>query len=209
MHISPLQEIDNVPSLGAMIGSVRTTDVLDQINAKWGSNTVAFGMPDNPFQEHYKHFMNLVNHQLNTTDQLVLSTVEAVMNPNRFKVIQNETDLALTPPCMMVPLLTMPQMYELAIEGKIWAWGYDPATLPSDDPYGRILNNGKVEWDPRDPSTLPEYITWEWRSDDPDLTDEQWEAIEKSRKWLADWIENEMDGGERRDPTDLSNVISV
>jgi len=209
MYISPLQDIDNVPSLGAMIGSVRSPDVLEQINAKWGSNTVAFGMPNHPFAEHYKHFMNLVNGQLAHTDQVVMSTVEAVMNPNQFKVIQNETDLALVPPCMQIPLLMMPQMYELAMEGKIWCWGYEPASLPTEDAYGRILSNGKVEWDPRDPSTLSEYITWEWKQDDPDLTDEQWEAIEKSRKWLADWIENEMSGGERRDPTDLGNVISV
>jgi len=210
LFISSLQDIDNVPSLSAMIGNVNAPAVLEQINAKWGNNTVAFGMPSNPFNDNYHHFMNLVNKQLANTDKIVMATVNAVINPNQYRPIQSETDLILTPPCMQLPLLMMPQMYDLAVENKIWAWGYDTSTLLKEDVYGRIINNGRIEWDPRDPSTCPEYITWEFKQDDPDLSDEEWEAIEKSRKYLSDWLETEMGkDGSRRDPTDLSNVISI
>ena len=210
MYVANLAELDNVPSLGALIGNTHSQEVLERINAKWGNSAVSFGLPSDPFNDQYRNFMNLVNGQLAKTDAIVRATVSSIMAPNTFRPIQNETDLILTPPCMQIPLLMMPQMHDLFMERKIWGWGYDPASLPTDDQYGRLINNGKIEWDPRDPSTCPEYIEWNFEQDDVHITDEMLEAVDKSRRWLADWLEKEMSGdGQYRDPTDIGNCMSV
>ena len=98
----------------------------------------------------------------------------------------------------------------LFVTNKIWGWDWDPNSFPKEDVYGRLINNGRIGWDPRDPSTCPEFIEWNFEQGDPDLEWEQLEAIEQSRRWMADWLEKEMgENGSRRDPTDLSNRIGV
>ena len=209
MYIPPLTEIDNVPSLGAMIGNLHSSSVLDEINAKWSDNAVAFGLPSNPFGEGYKNFMQIVDHQINVTDKMVMQTTSAVYNPHTYRVVTDEDGLALMPPVMQPTILMMPVVCDLFRERKIWGWNWNPDSFPESDQFGRLISNGKAEWDPRDPSTCPEYLTWEFEQDDTQITDEMLEAVEKTRRWLSDWLEHEMNEGTRRDPTDLSNVISV
>ena len=63
--------------------------------------------------------------------------------------------------------------------------------------------------DHSNPENNPEYFTYEFDSSDPDLELEDLSLIEKSRAWVCKWLEEEMsDGGQWRDPTDLSNKIS-
>lgn len=210
MYIPDIMDIDNSPSLGAMIGTTHSPDALNALNEKWSAGGVAFGLPTNPDSDNYKHFMGLVNAQINKTDTIVRQTMESILLPNEYRVIDNETSLALMPPIMQVPMLMAPCLNDMFRDRKIWGWGWNPDTFPQEDVYGRLINNGRIEWDPRDKDTCPEFIEIEFMQDDPDLEEEELKAIEKSRRWIADWIEKEMsDEGSRRDPTDLSNCISI
>ena len=210
MYISSIEDIDGTPSLGAMIGVTHSPDALNALNEKWSSGGVAFGLPTNPDSENYRHFMGLVNAQINKTDMVVRQTMESILLPNEFRVINNETSLILMPPVMQVPMLMAPCIHDLFVDRKIWGWGWNPDSFPTEDAYGRLINNGRIEWDPKDPASCPEFIETEFRQDDPDLDEEQLKAVERSRRWLADWVEKEMsDEGSRRDPTDLANCISI
>lgn len=208
MYVAPLTDIDSVPSLGAMIGSVHSQDILDQINAKWGTSTVAFGLADDPYQEQYRHFSSLINAKLKESDNYVMQTTQHIFNPDIYMPITSEHDLACIPQVMQLPMLMMPQMRKMLEKGMIWGWGWTPEHLPEEDFYDRLIKSGSIEFVAGDPKTVPDYIVWDYKSTDPDLTPPQLDAIDRSRRWLADMIEREMsEGGQRRDPTDLSNVI--
>jgi len=211
MYVAPLTEIDQVPTLGAMVGSLHSDEILAQINGRYGSNAVVFSQGDDPYFSHYQNFMALVQHQTQVSDQYVLNTARIIENPNLFRPIETEQDLAVVPQCMQIPLLMMPDMRTLLENGQIWGWGWDPDTLPEEDVYGRLLNNGKFTVDfSNKENPYPETFEWLFKSTDPDLTDEQLEAIDRSRQYLHEFIERELaSAGTRRDPTDLANSIGV
>lgn len=213
MYVAPLREIENVPSLGAMIGSTQSQVILDQINSKWGGTaSVSFGQINNPLNDNFRNFMNLLHGQLARTDKIIQEVTQSVLYPERWRVIDNEEALAAAPASMQPALLMTPGVFELFKERKLSAWDWNPDTFPKEDVYGKQLNNGKVVIDPRDPSIVPEYIVTEWNSDEKDfeMTDEQQEILEKSREYITKLLDEEMgEGGSRRDITDLSNTISV
>lgn len=208
MYVAPLTEIDSVPSLGAMIGNVHSQDILTQINARWGTNTVAFGLANDPYKDEYQNFMNLLNTEIQKSDDYVLNTTQRIFNPDIYMPITNEHDLACIPQCMQIPMLMMPVMRDMFEQGMIWGWGWNPESLPEEDVYGRLIDNGRITIVPGHPEETPDYITWEYRTTDPDLTEDQLDAIDKSRRWLAEMIYQELsENGQHRDPTDLSNLI--
>ena len=207
MYVAPLTEIDSVPSLGAMIGNVHSQDILTQINARWGTNTVAFGLANDPYKDEYQNFMNLLDTEIRKSDDYVLNTTQRIFNPDIYMPITTAHDLACIPQCMQVPMLMMPAMRDMFEQGMIWGWGWNPESLPEEDYYGRLIGNGRAVIVPQAPDATPDYITWEYRTTDPDLTEEQLDVIDKSRRWLADMIERELsENGQHRDPTDLSNL---
>jgi hypothetical protein len=213
MYVARLYEIDNVPTLSAMVGSVGSQDVIDQINMRWGgASTVAFGQVTNPLNTGYQQFLNLVNGQLARTDNLVQQVAQSVIYPETWRTIDSEEALVLPPASMQVALLTTPGLFERFKDHQISGWGWDPDTFPDTDPYERALNNGKVETRP-DPNDVPDEVVTEWSTDmtDYDLdNDEDYFALIRSRKFIVKLLNQELGpDGQRRDPTDLSQTMSV
>ena len=213
MYVARLYEIDNVPNLAAMIGSVGSQDVIDQINMRWGgASTVAFGQISNPMNTGYQQFLNLVNGQLARTDNIVQQVTQSVLYPETWKTIDSEEALVMPPPSMQVALLMTPPILELFKNHQISGWGWNPDTFPDTDMYERTLNNGKVETRP-DPKDVPDEIVTEWSTDTADYdidNDEDYFALVRSRKYLAKLLQQELgEEGQRRDPTDLSQTMSV
>ena len=213
MYVAPLCEIDNIPSLGAMIGSTQSQAILDQINSRWGGTaSVSFGQINNPMNDHFRNFMNLIHGQIARTDRVIQEVTQSVLYQEHWRVIDSEEALAAAPASMQPAILMTPGVFELFKEGKLSAWDWNPDTFPEEDVYGKQLNNGKVVIDPRDPSILPEYVVTEWNSAEKDfeMTDEQQEILEKSREYITNLLNEEMgENGTRRDITDLSNTISI
>ena len=213
MFVAPLQQIDNVPTLYGLIGGVQSQVVLDNINSKWGGTaSVAFGQISNPMNEHYRNFMGLIQGQIARTDNLIREVTQSVLYPEHWRVIDSEEALAAAPACMQPALLMTPGVFELFKEGKLSAWNWDPATFPDEDVYGKQLENGRITIHPDDADNLPEAIvsTYDTAEIDFQMTEEQMDILEQSRKFLMEELARELgENGQRRDITDLSNTISV
>ena len=213
MYVARLYEIDNVPNLSAMIGNVGSQDVIDQINLRWGgASTVAFGQVSNPMNTGYQQFLNLVNGQLAKTDNLVQQVAQSVLYPETWRPITNEEALVMPPPSMQVALLMTPPVLELFKNHQLSGWGWDPDTFPDTDMYARTLNNGMVETRP-DSKDVPDEVVHEWSTATAEYdidSDEDYDALVQSRKYLTKLLEQELGpDGQRRDPTDLSQTMSI
>ena len=213
MYVARLYEIDNVPNLSAMIGSVGSQDVIDQINMRWGgASTVAFGQVSNPLNTGYQQFLNLVNGQLARTDNLVSQVAQSVLYPETWRTIDSEEALIMPPPSMQVALLMTPPILERFKDYQISGWGWDPSTFPDTDMYERTLTNGMAETRP-DPKDVPDEIVWEWSTDTVEYDideDADIDALVDSRRYLTQFLERELDpDGTRRDPTDPSQTMSI
>lgn len=213
MYVARLYEIDNVPNLSAMIGSVGSQDVIDQINMRWGgASTVAFGQVSNPMDTGYQQFLNLVNGQLARTDNIVQQVTQSVLYPETWRTIDSEEALVMPPASMQVALLMTPPILDLFKNHQISGWGWNPDTFPDTDMYERTLNNGMVETRP-DPNDVPDEVVTEWSTDTADYDvdeDEDYFALVRSRKYLTKLLEQELGpDGQRRDPTDLSQTMSI
>ena len=170
MYVAPLAELDNIPSLVAMIGNTQSQAMLDQINSRWGGTaSVSFGQVSNPLNENFRNFANLVNGQLARTDRVIREVTQSIIYPEHFRVIDSEEALAAAPVCMQPALLMTPGVFELFKEHKLSAWDWNPDTFPNEDVYGKQLDSGKVVIDPRDPSTVPEYVVSTWNSMESEL----------------------------------------
>jgi hypothetical protein len=81
-------------------------------------------------------------------------------------------------------ILLHPDMRRLLEQGRISGWGYDPDDLPEEDMYGRMLNNGVADFE--NPNSFNEddcvVFNYEWDSTDPDLTEEELDAIGATRE---------------------------
>lgn len=213
MYIAPLCEIDCTPTLAAVIGTVSSQDVIDQLNLRWGgASAVAFGQVNNPMDTGYRNFLNIVNGCMAKTDNVVRQVTQSVLYPDAWRTIDSEEALILPPPSMQVALLMTPPLLDMFKNHQVSGWGWNPDTFPDTDMYERTLNNGRVETRPN-PDDVPDEMTWEWGTDTTDYDvdeDADYFALVRSRKFLCDLIERELsEDGSRRDPTDLSQIMSV
>lgn len=202
--VRDIQSLSMMPSLGAMLGNTHSTEVLDRLNMASGCGVI-FGQPGDPLREQYKSLRALLTNNLQLADSVVERTRQIIYEPERMVAITSIEGLYDPPKCMHLPILMYEPVRTLLEEGRISGYDIDPKNLPEEDVYGRLINNGRVDLLEKD----AEFV-WEWKTDDPVLTDADLEAIEATRGWLDSWLLNEMGpGGLRRDPTDPSNNISA
>ena len=212
MYIAPMTEVLITPSLSSLLGTNASSDVLTYLNNQYGSQGgVIFGQPGDPLADSFNNLMNVVTQQLVQTDQIVQDTVTAVEQPYMIRAITSEEQLYHTPVSMQLPILMYAPVRKLFEEDRIYGYGYDKTCLPDEDVFGRLIDNGSVVFNPDhyEDKKIPEYITEEWKTDDPILSEEELEDIEKTRAFVMRYLQEQMkEGGDMRDPTDPSNRIS-
>lgn len=207
MQILPMSDLTMTPTLGALLGTSVNGSVLEGINQQYG-NGVLFGNED-PFASRFSALKNIVQNQLLVAGAQVEQIRAEIASPYQYREIQSEDDLRNIPLVMQLPMLMTPKVRELFDDARISGWNFEAGSLPEEDFYGRLIDNGTVTIDHSNSETNPEYFTYEFNSSDPDLELEDLSMIERSREWICKWLEEEMsEGGEWRDPTDLSNKIS-
>ena len=203
--VHDIQSLNMMPSIGAMIGSVHSPEVLERLNMASGGGVI-FGQPGDPYADRYAHLKSLLLSNQLIADQAVTQAKQAVYEPERMVPLTSIDAMREVPPCMKLPIVTYAPIRTLLEAGRIHGFGIDPRYLPDEDVYGRMIDNGKVLIT-KDTKELE--FKWHWKSDDPKLTDNDLEAIEQTRGWIDNWLYNEMKpGGSYIDPTDPENQIS-
>lgn len=201
--VHDIQSLGVMPSLGAMIGSTHSPEVLERLNMASGGGVI-FGQPGDPYRERYQALRNVLMNNLSVANEVIIKTHATVTSPDRMIPISSEEQLSNIPPIMQLPIITYTPVRQLLEAGRIDGYAIDPRFLPDEDVYGRLCDNGRVStFDPK------EEVTWCWRSDDPKLTEEDLEAIDITRGFIDRWLVEQMrPGGTFKDPTDPSNTIS-
>lgn len=188
----------SMPSLGALIGSRASSDVFDAINSHGHSSF--FG---SDFDNMNREFFNRYVRPMDQVNLEIQRTINAVMNPDHFRILDSIEDFRSIPPCMEMAIVMFEPVRQGIIEGRMEGFGYDPSTLCDEDVYGRMIDNFTCE-DVAAASDDQGYydIHGTVSSDDPDMTDDELFAIRKTRNYILDKILADTD----RDPTaiDLS-----
>ena len=111
MYIAPLAEALITPSLGSLLGTSATSDVLSYLNHQYGNQTaVIFGQAGDPLADRFNNLMTLVQTQLVDTNMMVQQTSLAVSIPLQILAITSEEQLNNTPVSMHL-LISMYQPF--------------------------------------------------------------------------------------------------
>ena len=202
VQVHSLQTLSMVPSIGSMLGTGHSTAVLERLQAQSGGQVI-FGQEGDPVADRYQAMCKLINERLAAANNALLQVREAVLHPNEYVPITCTDDMYVVAPCMQEAIVLYRPVRELLEDGRISGYGINPANLPEEDVYGRLINNGKTDTDSK------KELEWYWRTDDPKLSEADLEAIEKTRGWIDRFLLEQMEvGGDWKDPTDPANTIS-
>ena len=203
VQVHSLQTLSIIPNIGSMLGTGHSRSVLEQLQAESGGQVI-FGQESDPIADRYRNLQNIINTQLLEADMAIRKTSDAIFNDQSYSRVESVDDLYTVSAAMQDVIVTHPTVRDLLNEGRIYGYGIDPKTLPKEDTYGRLINNGVAT------SIEPEKeLVWEWASTDPKLTDEDLDNVKFTREWLDEFLYEQMKpGGDMIDPTDPSNTIS-
>lgn len=185
-------------SAGALLGTAGTAALIDSINNNLGSSNF-FGTARDTFSDIRNSFVENFVRPAQQTIARLTNMVNVLMNPDVIRPITSEDQLAAIPPCMQEAIVMYPPVRHLLEEGRIYGFGYDPAWLPEEDTWGRLINNGVCA----DVGAAFEehgkvVVVSEHWSSDPQCTDEELDAVERTRDFIHSILENTM-----YDPTDF------
>ena len=94
MYIAPMTEALITPSLGSLLGTNASSDVLAYLNNQYGNQGgVIFGQPGDPLADSFNNLMSVVTQQLVQTDQIIQNTITAVEQPCLIRAITSEEQL--------------------------------------------------------------------------------------------------------------------
>lgn len=182
-----------MPSLCALIGTNTSIDVFDAVNRN-GFGAV-FG---SDFDHLRRDFFETRIRPMEELNLEINRTVNLIMNPDRFRVLDSMDDFRSVPSCMEMAILTFDPVRQGVLQGRMEGFGYDPETLPPEDDFGRLIDNFTCE-DVAGASDDNGYydIAATLYSDDPLLSDDDLYAIRKTRDYIRRVILETTD----RDPT--------
>ncbi len=202
----PYLSFDTMPTAGALMGTTGAAEVIANINKRMGS--VGFSSITDPFTQGRNMFM-----------QRIITPIREMSNKIKFEMgnLFNEAPKYIAidslkalkkgiPATMFEPIIYYPPVRQLLEEGRIDGFGIDPDKMDDDDMFGRLINNGTIVITKDDDDTMFTRIdekfvnyemTWDIRSTDLEISDEDLECIEKTRNYfdlfMRDGNTNEFD----------------
>jgi len=158
-----------MPSLGVLTGSRVSNEVFNSINN--GGHRSFFG-------EDFGHLrQEFFSRYVAPMDQLGLDisrTVNAIMNPDNIRILSTIDDFKTIPLRMEIPILMYEPVLKAVREGRMEGFGWDSDWLPTEDVYGRLIENFTCHDVLRDSDEDGWYdISGTSYTDDPDLTDDE------------------------------------
>lgn len=203
--ITELSLSNNIFSLGSLLGTTGSQELVQQINAACGGGSF-FGGSSDPYREGFQHFMQQVIEPIRAVGIQLTNTVQQVLKPDVYRPIDSEKELSKgIPPCMQLGIIYYPPIRQMLEEERIDGFGIDPKTLQEDDPFEPVLKSDKAIIHS---STLGKdgsfTMTTYWASDAPELTQEQKWALEVTREFFGEFVTN--DRTKVYDPTDYPSL---
>lgn len=189
MELGALTLNSNLFSLGALLGTSGSQDLINNINQRCGAGSF-FGSMDDPFRAGYKAFMTTVVEPIRQVQQKLFSTAKALFNKDEYRPIDSREELEKgIPPCMQLGIIYYAPMRRMLEEESIDGFGIDPKTLREDDPYAPVLESGHKVLH----STLLEKdgsfeIVWHEYTDSPEMTDREIDALRRTRDYIDRFI---------------------
>ena len=184
--ISTPLALDAIPSAGALFGTVGRRNVMDAINNALGSSGF-FGSAADIFAPYRSAFMSDIVSPLLRVSEAARNLVVAMVNPDEYRPLVTEADFAAIPPIMQMPIIMYEPLKRLLMDGKIEGFGYNPAWLPEEDVYGRLINNCRCD-DIGAALVASGDNRYDWHgtywSTDPRLSEDELEAIEETRDFI-------------------------
>lgn len=185
-----------MPSLGMLLGTRASSEVFDSINTR--GHASFFGAD---FDNINRDFFNRHVRQMDTMNFNLSRTVDAIMNPDRFRILDDMRSFESIPLCMELSIALFEPVRKGIIEGRMEGFGLNPLFLPEEDFYGRMIDNFTCEDVAAAADEHGNYeVTATMDSEDPDLTDDELYSIRKTREYILNKILAETD----RDPTAIN-----
>ncbi len=203
------QRLTDLPSTGALLGSVTKQSIIDSINRASGSN-VYFGQASDPIASEFQTLKRLIVNA-ETQGHMLFNQVKNLVNLNTLSdaiiPINTIEELRNVPQSMWMPILTYEPIRKLHQSGAIFGYGLDPDCVPEEDVYGRLIHNGESHYNVYNPT---KFISWEFSSNDPKLSIEDLENIEATRGFIDRFLNDQLsENGELLDPTNVDMEMTV
>lgn len=183
-----ITHLSDVPSVGALLGSKGTQELITTINRSLGSNSF-FGSENDRFGHLHKSFVSKYIEPIRAVNRQVSAIGTRLVSKDYFRSLTTPDDLESCPPCMMPALLTHEPVYNLLQQGRITGWGYTPESLTdAREQYTRLIEKNGVIWYGIDKPNEEDGEYW-CRTEiiygvDPVLTPEDRIAVEETRDYI-------------------------
>lgn len=183
--------LNAVPSPGSLLGTEGTADIIRSINLNMGMDHGFFGSVNDVFQAGRQAFVqNIIEPIRRVTTQLKNTAAKLLRNDVIVPLVTIE-DFHYVPPKMHMPILMYEPVRALHAEGRIDGFGYNAEDLPTEDVYGRLISNGRVD-DVR--AAMDKTGTFEvhycFDSMDPELSFEELDYIDTTRQAIDELLAN-------------------
>lgn len=189
MNLAALSLNSNLFSLGALLGTSGTQDLISSINQRCGSGSF-FGSMDDPFRAGYRAFMNTIVEPIRQVQHTLANTAKALFHKDVYRPIDSRKELEKgIPPCMQLGIIYYPPIRKMLEEESIDGFGIDPKTLRDDDPYQPVLESGYKELHSTVTGKNGEFeIVWHEHTDSPELDDKEIDALRRTRDYIDRFI---------------------
>lgn len=191
MQIQQVSLNSNMLSLGSILGTSGSQNLINSINAKCGGGSF-FGTAADPFREGFQKYMTQIIQPIRSLQTSLSSVANKMFKNDIYRSITSVDDLEWIPPKMQMPILYYPPVRKMLEEERIDGFGISAVDLADGDIYEDILKSGRVELTK---DTLDKdgtfTVTIIDSTDDPEMTMEDKDAVIETREFLDKFLKDE------------------
>lgn len=179
----------NLLSLGAILGTSGSSELISNINQRCGSGSF-FGSMEDPFRTGYQAFMTKIVEPIRHVQQTLFSTAKSLFHKDVYRPIDSKKELEKgIPPCMQLGIVYYAPIRRMLEEESIDGFGIDIKTLREDDPFEPVLNSDYVELHSDVLRGKGDFDMFHYEySDSPELSDDEISALRKTREYIDRFI---------------------
>lgn len=184
-----IAQFDRLPTIGALLGTQGHKEVLDQINAAYGSSSF-FGSAEDPYANQHNFFINKIVEPIRIVATQFKQQFKEIMytNENVIRPITSVSDLETygIPECMWNAVAMHPIIRKFGEQHRVDLFGMDTKHFPKENVYDRLIHNGEVTlyYDQLKENNGQYTVHFDNRSTDPDLDDDEIECIRATYEFI-------------------------